>query len=58
MNNQTSTLSDPDLDRVTGGVHRDPGMKWEEKKADPSLLDKIIGWLTGKSPEVVYQTRV
>jgi hypothetical protein len=33
MNNQTSTLSDTELDWVTGGAHGDPVQKPEEKTA-------------------------
>jgi hypothetical protein len=48
MNNQTSALSDIELDRVTGGGHGDPVLKYEEKTPEPSVFEKFINWL--KSP--------
>ena len=33
LNEQNSTLSDTELERATGGVHPDPGLKWEEPAA-------------------------
>ena len=50
MNDQTSTLSDTELDRVTGGTHRDPGMKWEEKTPEPTGPERfanIVAWIKG-----------
>jgi hypothetical protein len=47
MTNQTSTLSDIELDRVTGGAHGDPVQKPEEKfPSDPTVFGRFIKWLT------------
>jgi hypothetical protein len=51
MDEKTPTLSDTELDRVTGGrLSREFTQKWEEKEppvGGSERLSNIVGWIKG-----------